>query len=215
MTTTPMTTTPTTTPSGPTTTGRRPGPLAGHRPAGLSSDMTTIDHPNPTVDAATDPGRPGDTTPYWAWCGAHGGAGVTTLAEAVPGGVDLGRRLPWEACLGHLPAVAVCRSTAHGLLAAREFAARATGRTALLGLVVVADMPERKRPRVLADSLYVTRGAFNNRVWEMPWVGPWRLGDPPSRANNPQEVRDLLTALWTAVNLPLPGGSRHQARSRR
>lgn len=179
--------------------------------------MTTIDHPTPTstVDAATDPRQAGDTGSYWAWCGAHGGAGVTTLSEAVPGGVDLGRRLPSEADHGHLPIVVVCRSTARGLLAAREFAASAAARTILLGLVVVADMPERKRPRVLAESLYVTRGAFNDRVWEMPWVGPWRLGEPPGRSNNPQQVRDLLTALWTAVNLPLPGGSRQQPRSRR
>jgi hypothetical protein len=43
-------------------------------------------------------------------------------------------------------------------------------------------------------------------VWEMPWVEAWRLGENPSPTNNPREIRDLLRTLWTAVNLPLPGG---------
>ncbi|MDQ2729059.1 MAG: hypothetical protein M3Y91_14650 [Actinomycetota bacterium] len=160
------------------------------------------------------PAGTSDTTgaagPYWAWVGAHGGAGTTTLSEAIPGGVDLGRSLPWQVGLSNLPTVVVCRSNARGLTAARDFAAMANQHTRLLGLVVVADMPERKKPKILAESLYVTRGAFNSQVWEMPWVPSWRLGEPPSRLNNPREVRDLLRTLWTAVNLPLPGGANQQ-----
>lgn len=159
---------------------------------------TTRTTPNATPSPAAGP--------FWAWIGAHGGAGVTTLSQAIPGGVDLGRKLPLEDGLSDLPAVVVCRSNARGLVAARDTAAMAAASTTLLGLVVVADMPERRRPKVLADSLYVTRGAFP-ALWEMPWVAAWRLGETPSPANNPREVRDLLRSLWTAVNLPLPGGT--------
>lgn len=146
---------------------------------------------------------------YWGWIGAHGGAGVTTLAQAVPGGIDLGRNLPLEDRFTALPAVIVCRGNARGLLDARSTAATASLSTRVLGLVVVADMPERRRPKPLADSLYVTKGAFE-AVWEIPWVTPWRLGEDPHPDNNPPEVRDLLRGLWTAVNLPLPGGTQHR-----
>lgn len=155
---------------------------------------------------------------FWAWVGAHGGAGTTTLAEAVPGGVDLGRAAPWEQGLV-LPAVVVCRANARGLSAARTFAARAPADASLLGLVVTADMPERRRPKALADSLYLTAGAYR-QVWEMPWVPAWRLGEDPSPANNPRAVPELLRVLWAAVGLSLPGATTSppinpQRRSRR
>ncbi len=68
-------------------------------------------------------GSPG--RPHWAWVGAHGGAGVTTLSEVVPGGADFGRDFPAQAGASGLPAVVVCRSNAHGLAAARKAAAMA------------------------------------------------------------------------------------------
>ncbi len=144
--------------------------------------------------------------PYWAWVGAHGGAGVTTLSEVVPGGADFGRDFPAQAGAPGLPAVVVCRSNAQGLVAARKTAARAASfATDVLGLVVVADMPERRRPKALAEALYLTRGAYQE-LWEMPWVPAWRFGEPPAPANSPRQVRQLLVDLWTALDLPLPGG---------
>jgi hypothetical protein len=143
---------------------------------------------------------------YWAWVGAHGGAGVTTLAEAVPGGADFGRDFPAEVGVPGLPAVVVCRANAQGLVAAREAAAKAASLAEdVLGLVVVADMPERRRPKPLAEALYLTRGAYPE-LWEMPWVPAWRFGEPPAPANSPRQVRELLVDLWTALDLPLPGG---------
>jgi len=185
--------------------------MAGRQRAGVILSAVPMPPPATGESAAA---AAVEQASFWVWCGAHGGAGVTTLAAAIPGGVDLGRRLPWEAGVDELPAVVVCRSTAAGLSAARDFAAAASGRTDLLGLVVVADIPERKRPKVLTDSLYVTRGAFGGRVWEMPWVGSWRLGEPPGTSNNPRQVKDLLRALWGAVNLPLPGESTDEQRRR-
>ena len=149
---------------------------------------------------------------YWAWAGAHGGAGTTTLAEAVPGGADFGLCLPEEAGSPGLPAVVVCRPNAKGLAAAREAARRAASLgTRVLGLVVVADMPERRRPKPLAEALYLTRGAYEE-TWEVPWVPAWRFGEAPAPANSPPQVRELLVGLWGALGLPLPGGPTKKTR---
>jgi hypothetical protein len=146
-------------------------------------------------------------SPHWAWVGAHGGAGVTTLSEVVPGGVDFGRNFPAQAGASGLPAVVVCRSNAYGLGAARIAAATAASFNAdVLGLVVVADMPERRRPKPLAEALYLTRGAYRE-LWEMPWVPAWRFGEDPAPANSPRQARQLLVGLCAAVHLPLPGES--------
>lgn len=145
--------------------------------------------------------------PYWAWVGAHGGAGTTSLCEAIPGGADFGRLFPEEAGVPGLATVVVCRSNGRGLAAAREAAAKgASFGAAVLGLVVVADMAEHRRPKPLAEALHLTRGGYQE-LWEMPWVPAWRFGEPPAPANSPPQVRELLVDLWTALNLPLPGGS--------
>ena len=144
---------------------------------------------------------------YWAWAGAHGGAGTTTLWGAVPGGADFGRSLPEEAGSPGLPAVVVCRSHAQGLAAARGTARRAASLgTRVLGLVVVADMPERRRPKPLAEALYLTQGAYEE-TWEVPWVPAWRLGEAPAPANSPPQVRELRAGIWGALGLPPPGGA--------
>jgi hypothetical protein len=142
----------------------------------------------------------------WAWVGAHGGAGVTTLSGVVPGGADFGRDFPAQAGASDLPVVVVCRSNAHGLAAARIAAAKAASLNAdVLGLVVVADMPERRRPKPLAEALYLTQGAYQE-LWEIPWVPAWRFGEDPASANSPSQARQLLVGLCAALDLPLPGG---------
>ena len=66
-------------------------------------------------------------------------------------------------------------------------------------------MPERRRPKPLAEALYLTRGAYEE-TWEVPWVPAWRFGEAPAPANSPPQVRELLVGLWSALDLPLPGG---------
>ena len=152
---------------------------------------------------------------HWAWAGAHGGAGTTTLCQAVPGGADFGRLLPEEAGSPGLPAVVVCRSNAKGLAAARGAARRAASLgTRVLGLVVVADMPERRRPKPLAEALYLARGAYEE-TWEVPWVPAWRFGEAPGPANCPPQVRELLAGLWGALGLPPPGGANQKTQGGR
>ncbi|MFG3253217.1 DUF6668 family protein [Streptomyces sp. NPDC048172] len=124
--------------------------------------------------ASAGPGR----GPAWWWLGAHGGAGVSALEEAVPGGRDAERA--WPAAAEAQPVVLVARSSARGLAAAQnaaqQWASRMVTGVDLLGLVVVADAPGRL-PRALRDRVRLVSGAVP-RLWEIPWVEPWRLGEP-------------------------------------
>ncbi|WP_381798901.1 DUF6668 family protein [Streptomyces niveus] len=127
----------------------------------------------------------------WWWLGVHGGAGVSTLEEAVPGGRDAGRA--WPVTTGSQAVVLVARSTARGLGAAQNAAQQwASGMVTgidLLGLVVVADAPGR-RPKVLRDRVLLVSGAVP-RLWEIPWVEPWRLGEPHVPKECAALARDL------------------------
>ncbi|MGP3973544.1 DUF6668 family protein [Streptomyces sp. 8N114] len=134
------------------------------------------------------------TGPGWWWLGVHGGAGVSTLEQAVPGGRDAGRA--WPAADEPQPVVLVARSSANGLKAVRNAAQQwgsqlVTG-IELLGLVVVADAPGR-RPRALRDLLHLVSGTVP-RLWEIPWVEEWRLGEPPT-AHLPKECAPLARDL--------------------
>lgn len=121
-----------------------------------------------------------DTTQGWWWLGTHGGAGVTTLEQAVPGGRDAGRA--WPAGTRPQSVVLVARSSANGIRtaqhAAQQWASGVVPGVDLLGLVIVADAPGR-RPRSLQDLVRLVSGAVP-RLWEIPWTEPWRLGEPPS-----------------------------------
>ena len=147
----------------------------------------------PTPAEAPGNTRPGDAGPRpavgrWLWLGLHGGAGVSTLAQAVPGGIDLGG-LHGKPPL--LPVVAVCRSHAGGLGAAQEWAPRAPGllRSEVVGLVVVADAPG-PLPRGLKLGVRLVRGAYRH-LWEVPWVPAWRVGQSIPSEQLPAAVRRL------------------------
>ncbi|MGY1438565.1 DUF6668 family protein [Streptomyces reniochalinae] len=132
--------------------------------------------------------------PAWWWLGVHGGAGVTTLEQAVPGGRDAGRA--WPAGDVPQPVVLVARSGAVGLKAAQsaaqQWASQMVTGVELLGLAVVADAPGR-RPRPLRDLVRLVSGAVP-RLWEIPWVEPWRLGESPT-AHVPSQCAPLARDL--------------------
>ncbi|WP_446047471.1 DUF6668 family protein [Streptomyces olivaceus] len=137
--------------------------------------------------------RPDEEHAWW-WMGVHGGAGVTTLRLAVPGGGDAGRA--WPASARSQPVVLVARSSAYGIEcaqnAARQWASGMVTGVDLLGLVVVADAPGR-RPRILQNLVRLVAGAVP-RLWEIPWVEPWRLGEPPM-SHLPKECAPLARDL--------------------
>ncbi|MFC8668704.1 DUF6668 family protein [Streptomyces sp. NPDC057199] len=133
----------------------------------------------------------------FAWVGCHGGAGVTTLQHTVPGGIDGDRVWPGPLPAGGLqPVVLVCRSHAAGLMTAQQAAAQwASGQLPhidLVGLVVVADAAGRL-PRPLRDLLRLVSGGLP-RTWHVPWVEPWRQGDPVTD-HQPRELTALAREL--------------------
>lgn len=171
-----------------------------------STELTGPESPQgagiPRPDHALPVARPqSDTDDGWWWLGVHGGAGVTTLAQAVPGGRDAGRA--WPVSARSQQVVLVARSSASGIAAAqnaaRQWASGMVTGVDLLGLVVVADAPGR-RPRVLQDSVRLVSGAVP-RLWEIPWVEPWRLGAPPVQ-NLPKQCLPLARDL-TRLTQPM------------
>lgn len=122
----------------------------------------------------------------WWWMGLHGGAGVTTLAVALPTGADAGVSPP-EAVPGRrVPVVCVVRSHASGLRRAQEWAPwwrEHTGSYELVGLVMVADAPGLT-PKPLAQLAHLAAGGYP-RAWRLPWVNAWRLGWTPDAKTTP------------------------------
>ncbi|MDQ0772139.1 hypothetical protein QF026_000605 [Streptomyces aurantiacus] len=149
----------------------------------------------PRPERALPVARPqSDTDDDWWWLGVHGGAGVTTLEQAVPGGRDANRA--WPVSARSRSVVLVARSSANGIAAAQNAAQQwgsgmVTG-VDLLGLVVVADAPGR-RPRILQNLVRLVSGAVP-RLWEIPWVEPWRLGGSPLE-NIPKQCAPLVRDL--------------------
>src|SRR5690625_7783755 len=78
---------------------------------------------------------------------------------------------------------------AHGLLATQTAATKwASGAVDvdLLGLVLVADAPGRLS-RPLRDLARLVSGGLP-RVWNLPWIEAWRLGEPPSLRSEERRV---------------------------
>jgi hypothetical protein len=134
------------------------------------------------------------------WVGVHGGAGESTLERIFQGSRAAGHRWP-VAPTGSPPVVVVlvARTDARGLRAAqsamRDWQTRGLN-LQLLGLVLMADAPTRL-PRALRDLRRVVSGGVP-RVWWLPWVESWRVGEVPSRANSPREAERLLEDLLSA-----------------
>ncbi len=140
---------------------------------------------------------------WWAWRQLHGGAGTSTLSQAVPGGIEIREDPSWPA----FPVVAVCRSHATGLEAAQRWAAAQalTPTVVLAGLVVVADAPGRL-PRSLETVIRLVTGGYP-RVWRLPWIEEWRRGQPVTVESIPAPYRALLSDLanHTGMNITPPG----------
>ncbi|GLY02420.1 DUF6668 family protein [Actinoplanes sp. NBRC 101535] len=124
------------------------------------------------------------------WIGAHGGAGVSTLAGLL-GGADLGCRWPDPDRAEPARVFLVARTHASGLQAASQtLNAMREGRhpsgMELVALVLVADAPG-SLPRALLNRVRVLRSVAP--VQRIPWITEWRLGEQPRRL--PRQV-DLL-----------------------
>lgn len=176
------------------------GPMAPHPGVPIPDSADRLPHRRPPVPARV-----------W-WVGAHGGAGETTLAALLPGSRAAEHAWPViessTASDGAGPVVLVARTSMAGLRAAqRAAAAWASGSTPgvdLLGLALVADAPGRL-PRSLKDFAGIVAGGVP-RVWRLPWVESWRLGETPTPETAPREVRRLLADIHALISTPPVAG---------
>ena len=140
------------------------------------------------------------------WVGAHGGAGESTLEQLLEGSRASGHAWPCgELGTGLTPSVLlVARTHARGLRAAQLLAmewASGSVPVVLHGLVLIADAPG-KLPKPLKDFAHVVSGAVP-RVWHLPWVEAWRLGEPVSGDTTPKAVVKVLDELRGLHHIPL------------
>ncbi|MGW3460605.1 DUF6668 family protein [Streptomyces olivaceoviridis] len=137
------------------------------------------------------------------WVGAHGGAGVTTLARQL-GGTDRGTDWPDDSAQPPTAVLLVARTHAAGLQSAsRALDALSRRQPAfanrLAALVLVADAPGRL-PLSLGRRVRVLRSAI--RVVPVPWIAAWRTGD--ALPGPPKEIRELA-ALTKQLSNPTGG----------
>jgi hypothetical protein len=127
--------------------------------------------------------------------GAHGGAGESRIADL------LGARATdhcWPVLQdGSEPRVLlVCRADMRGLTAARsaltQWVSGATPKADLLGLAILADAPG-KTPKALRDFSAIVGGGAP-RLWTLPWVEAWRLGNVTAPTREFQRfITDIAT----------------------
>jgi len=120
--------------------------------------------------------EPGPGEASFVWVGAHGGAGVTSLAETTGQGVALSGAWPNVSLGWPAAAVVVCRSNAAGLASAarflREWASGCVPGVRVRALVVVADTPGR--PTSAARVRLRELSGAVPLVLSVPWVADWR-----------------------------------------
>lgn len=114
--------------------------------------------------------------------GAHGGAGESTIAVA--GGWHPSNHSWPRTETGTVDVVLVARTCAHGMtraaLALQQYASSSLvvedrPLVRLHGLVLVDDAP-KGLPKLLRDQLRVL-GAGAPKVWRVPWIEAFRVGD--------------------------------------
>lgn len=173
--------------------------------------------PRPAPPAPADT-TSGSTAAGSLWLlGAHGGAGVSTLAGLDDGWIDAGRAWPARSGPGRSAVVIVARTHARGLLAARSLLAeRAAGEAVspaaapaaaeVLGLVLVADAPGRL-PKPLRQLVDHVSGAAAH-VWHLGWLPELRFVAGETASNSadsgadeqlPRELQRLVDDLTAAA----------------
>ncbi len=161
-----------------------------------TSGPTAPQHGGVTAPEVRLPQRQVTSSALLWWVGVHGGAGERTLAALLVGSRPAGHAWPQLATGEHPRVVLVARTHARGLLAAQaaatEWASGLSG-VDLLGLVTIADAPGRL-PRPLKDLLKLVSGGVP-RVWNLPWVEAWRLGETPTLDTAPKAARAMVAEL--------------------
>lgn len=129
--------------------------------------------------------------------GAHGGSGASTWAGLLGAG-DAGQSWPVPAASeGGVRAVVTARTNVAGLEAARaaavEWVEGACPGVELVGLLLGADVPGRRRPRALQRLVRDVSGAFPV-VLGVPWQPAWRM-TRPDEASRSLRVRRIIKTI--------------------
>lgn len=162
-------------------------------PTPMSSAPAVPLHPDPQT-SGDEPVAVRPPGVWWLWHPLQGGTGASTLATALPGGMEI-TDLD-DPARPRLPVVVVTRGHHGGLVAAQQWAAaHPAGTIAVAGLVIVADAPGRT-PRPLEALGRLVSGGYP-QTWRIPWVPAWRLGATPTPANTPKAAKALLGDLAT------------------
>ncbi|MEJ7832967.1 MAG: DUF6668 family protein [Nocardioides sp.] len=168
------------------------GPIEPETPSRVTESGAGAESPTHQLWSRTPDPCPALTASF-VWVGAHGGAGVTSLAATT--GVALTRCWP-DPSLGWPAQVAVvCRSNAAGfdtaLRAIQEVVAGAVPDLLVVALVVVADAPKPPSRRTLARIHELA--AIVPTVVEVPWITSWR--------EDPYTPQPAVTGAATAVSV--------------
>jgi hypothetical protein len=170
------------------------------------SDLAPVDGAVAAHVATAGVARPAmaSVIPTVWWFGAHGGAGESTLERLFRGSRAAGHR--WPEVEERAAVILVARSDVRGLRAAqRALRERMEHQLPVdvLGLVLMADAPGRL-PRAVRELADVVAGTVP-RIWVLPWVEAWRVGEIPSPANSPKEARALAVYLRALLGLEQKG----------
>jgi hypothetical protein len=151
---------------------------------------------------------PSQTTVRWWALGVHGGAGTTTVLQALSGGADAVRRWPdVQGALRDVHVLLVARTDARGLDAARSALQEWSGgmapaSTNVAGLVLMADAPGRL-PGPLRDRVRLLSGVVS-RIWEVPWIPELRERRVPKRpVRELQQLSEFVRTLTLPTSAPV------------
>lgn len=182
---------------------RRPASLPTPTPSPPAPcPLTGPGTPQPGIDQPARGALPLVTRPerpvLWV-LGAHGGAGESLLSSLQEGWMAAGHSWPAESSA---PVVLTARTGFEGLTRAQavltQWASGAVGDPRLLGLILLADAPGR-RPKALRDLGRIVGGGAP-RVWEVPWVEAWRLGQGLAHDRLPRQARRMIDDLSRLVS---------------
>lgn len=141
------------------------------------------------------------------WVGVHGGAGESTLAQALPGSVAAGRGWPIAPSslfnyLPSVPVVLVARSHGAGLVAAQsalqEWASGLAQPAHLVGLIVIADSPEKLPKELRALQKIVAGGA--PIFWQLPYISSLRLPPESVLRSTPPKIASVCKSVQILVD---------------
>lgn len=167
-------------------------------------------HPREVLPAVVRAEGPG----LWL-VGAHGGAGVSTLA-ALAGAHDGGTA--WPTTTGRAACLLVCRTNLAGVAAAQAALGQwaeggAPSGVELVGLVLVADSP-KKPPRAVTELVQVLAGPMP-RLIRVGWSEPWRAERTPTETSAPGPVRHTIRELAALATSLRAAQSAHLERNPR